>query len=373
RLHIENILPVIEMALEESTKKEDCFGRSTSSQLKNKRPTTYSAAQSADRLALRRHLQPIDSIDYIAVCSGPGLMSSLLVGVETAKTLAWVYRKPLIKINHLEGHLLSVNGKTKKPKNEKTKELQAITYHLKFPAVGLIVSGGHTQIVLMKDYLKYKIIGQTRDDAAGEAFDKAAKILGLGYPGGPAISAEAEKIQSTKHKISAAQSCRQAALRCQNKFKIKNLKFKINLPRPMINTADFDFSFSGLKTAILYKWQALQKELSPKELKQARPVMANEIQNAIVDILVSKTIAAAKQFKAKTVILGGGVSANDFLREYLNISISKYLPDVKFLFPGKEFSGDNAAMIGIAAYYHAKNKDFVDLFEVKVDPNWQLE
>jgi len=295
RLHIEKILPMIQLAIKQAKKK-------------------------------------MTEIDYIAVTAGPGLMSSLMIGTETAKTLALALNKPLIRINHIEGHLLSITEK------------------LKFPAVGLVVSGGHTQIILVKDYLKYKLIGETRDDAAGEAFDKVAKILGLGYPGGPAISVAAAKVESV------------------------NLipGIEIKLPRPMLDKEGFEMSFSGLKTSVLYKWNELVKILSPENLDKARNLMAYEFQKAVVEVLVAKTAAAALKFKAKTIVLGGGVSANKFLRSEMLRVINEKLPDVNVLMPEMKMAGDNAAMIAQGAYFHVLKKDFIEPTKLKPDPGWEL-
>ncbi|MFN3301668.1 MAG: tRNA (adenosine(37)-N6)-threonylcarbamoyltransferase complex transferase subunit TsaD, partial [Patescibacteria group bacterium] len=167
-------------------------------------------------------------IDAIAVTNGPGLITSLLVGVEAAKTLAFLANKPLVPVNHLAGHIYANFIKNCKLKIENL-----------FPAICLVVSGGHTELILMKDFEKFQKIGQTLDDAAGECFDKVAKILGLSYPGGPAIA-----------------NCAR-----QWKSKIQNSKLKIELPRPMINSSDFNFSFSGLKTAVLYKVKDLKSKI----------------------------------------------------------------------------------------------------------------
>ena len=201
--------------------------------------------------------------DAIAITKGPGLVTSLRIGVDTARTLSFFWGVPMIGVNHLEGHIYA-------------SVLQNTA--IEFPALCLVVSGGHTELVLMKKHLDYKIIGETRDDAAGEAFDKVAKILDLGYPGGPEISKLAKE---------------------------GNPK-AIDFPRPMIDSKDFDFSFSGLKTAVLY----YVKNLKPKTYN-LKPDICASFEQAVVDVLVAKTICAAKKYKVKTVILGGGVSANN--------------------------------------------------------------
>lgn len=280
-------------------------------------------------------------IDLIAVTRGPGLVTSLLVGVETARTLAYVWEKPLVAINHIEAHiyanwLMSLRELKTQNSNFKTFE---------FPILCLVVSGGHTELVLMQEHGKYKVIGRTRDDAAGECFDKTAKILGLGYPGGPNIAKMAAKIENQK------------------------LKIKIVLPRPMIDSPNFDFSFAGLKTAVLYGVRDLLKRYSMEEIA---PVIAHEIQEAIVDVLVSKAIRAAKKFGVKTVMLAGGVSANKRLRKQFVAVSKKELPDVKYRMPDSKYCTDNAAMIAVAGFFHALRKDFTPWQKLKVDPNWEL-
>jgi len=269
-----------------------------------------------------------EDIDAIAVTYGPGLITSLGVGVETAKTLAWVHKKPLIAVNHIEAHALSSmidNNKLKK---------------IKFPAICLVVSGGHTQIVLIKKIGDYKIVGQTLDDAAGEAFDKVAKILGLGYPGGPAISKLAEGV---KHKT--------------------DIKFA----RPMMQSQNLDFSFSGIKTSVLYKWRDLKKKD-----KKSKRIFAYEFQQAVVDVLVAKTIRAAKKYGVKTVMIGGGVSANKVLREQMQEAVTEFLPEAEYIKPNVKYSTDNAVMIGLAGAFKYMEKEFIDPFGLRADPNLEL-
>ncbi|MEK7516403.1 MAG: tRNA (adenosine(37)-N6)-threonylcarbamoyltransferase complex transferase subunit TsaD [Patescibacteria group bacterium] len=268
-------------------------------------------------------------IDAIAVTAGPGLMTSLSVGVETAKVLSYLWDIPLVRVNHLEGHIYSnwlrpVGGN---PKSE--------IRNPKFPALVLIVSGGHTELVLMKRHGSYKVIGATRDDAAGEAFDKVAKLLKLGYPGGPAISKLAQKGNPSA----------------------------IPFPRPMIDSADFEFSFAGLKTAVLYLMQ------------KSNPVIADvcaSFEQAVVDVLVAKTIRAAKKYKVKTVLLGGGVAANQKLRATLRTALVMELPAVGYREPALEFTGDNAAMIAAAGYFLAQAGRFTPWKRLRADANWEL-
>ncbi len=276
-------------------------------------------------------------IDAIAVTQGPGLEPALWVGINFSKELSKKWRKPLIGINHLEGHIFSVFLK---------KREEFLISNLKFPALALVVSGGHTELVLMKNWLKYKVIGRTLDDAAGEAFDKVAKMLGLGYPGGPVISKEAAKFLSSKFQVSDS---------------------TIKFPRPMINSKDYNFSFSGLKTSVLYKIRDLG--MISSEIKAE---ICYEFQQAVVDVLIKKTIQAAKEYRAKTIILGGGVAANKELRKQMEGAIGK-LNFVSLLMPEMEFTGDNAAMIALAAYFRwIKQKKPAELQALKASGNLKL-
>lgn len=260
---------------------------------------------------LKKYKKP--DLDLISVTEGPGLEPCLWVGINFAKALSYFWDIPLVPVNHIESHIL-VNYLDNK--------------EIKMPAIALVVSGGHTQIILMKKINDYKILGETRDDAAGECFDKAAKILGLGYPGGPIIAKLAE----------LASGGRTSA----------------KLPRPMINSKDYDFSFSGLKTAILYHHQKQDKKT--QKSKEYIADMCAEIQQAIIDVLLKKTIKAAKDYKAKSIIIGGGVSANHELKTQLLIKIKKEMPDTEFLFPEIDHSTDNGLMTTITGYFHKTKK-----------------
>ncbi len=289
-------------------------------------------------------------VDLIAVTNGPGLEPCLWVGVNFAKELAKKWNVPLVPINHIEAHIL-VNFLGNK--------------NIKFPAVCLVVSGGHTQLILMKKIPacrqaegSYEILGETRDDAAGECFDKCAKILGLGYPGGPAIATLAGKL------------------------KILNLKFKINLPRPMMYTKDYDFSFSGLKTAVLYAWRKIEKSrffVWRQKIANLKIAFAAEIQQAVIDVLLKKTIKAIKDYKAKALILGGGVSANHELRRQLKEAMGKingshcqYEPFL-LMIPPENLSTDNAVMTAVTAYFHRNKKiGGSDLPMLKAEANLRI-
>ena len=266
----------------------------------------------------------LKAIDALAVTVGPGLIGSLLVGVETARTLAYVWQKPIIPINHLQAHIYA---------NFVREALSSKFQIPNFPAIGLVVSGGHTDLILIKTHGKIKWLGGTRDDAAGECFDKCARTLGLGYPGGPEIEAIASK------------------------FKIRNSKFEINLPRPMINQKNFDFSFSGLKTAVI---RQTQDKLS--EAKKA--ALAMEIQKAITDCLVEKTVRAIKKYPVKSILLSGGVAANTLLRETLKTKSQEL--GIQFFVPLRKFCTDNAAMIASCAFFNYKP---IPWQKIKTDPS----
>lgn len=280
-------------------------------------------------VVLRKATKNIDTskIDLIGVTAGPGLEPCLWQGINFAKDLAKKLKKPLIPVNHIEAHILANFA-------------VGLAYRKDlFPAVCLVVSGGHTGLILMKGIGKYQLIGETRDDAAGECFDKAARILGLGYPGGPAIAKEA------------------AAHRGPS---------SVSLPRPMMYQKNYDFSFSGLKTAVLYEVKKL-KTINYK-LKTA---FCAEIQQAIIDVLIHKTIKAAKDFRVKSIILGGGVAANTELREQFKYQLKTKNYQLNFLVPPKNLCTDNAAMIAATAYFHRK-ESINDFQEIKADGNLKI-
>jgi len=256
-------------------------------------------------------------IDLIAVTAGPGLEPCLWTGVNFSQDLAKKLKVPIVPVNHIEAHMLAnlINGNR---------------ISIIFPAVCLVVSGGHTQLILMKNFGKYQILGETRDDAAGECFDKVARILGLDYPGGPVIAATAAK------------------------FSIPNSQFSIKLPRPMINQKNYDFSFSGLKTAVFYNFKSQPPKV--RKSKEYIKAVAFETQQAIIDVLLQKTIRAIKNYNAKTVILGGGVASNAELRKQLREKIKKEVPNTKYLIPDIKYCTDNAVMTAVAGYYSWQRK-----------------
>ncbi|KKU47884.1 MAG: putative tRNA threonylcarbamoyladenosine biosynthesis protein Gcp, partial [Candidatus Woesebacteria bacterium GW2011_GWF2_46_8] len=267
---------------------------------------------------LRKYRDPIETIDYFAVTQGPGLAIALEVGIKKIKQLSLQYNKQLIPVNHLEGHLYSsfVQNSKGNPKQS-----------FMFPYLGIIISGGHTEIVRIKDHVSYETLGETIDDAAGEAIDKAAKMLGLGYPGGPVVERLAREV--------------------------KNREI-YHFPRPMIKNQSLNFSFSGLKTSLYYFLKEMNEN---KKLSQLKDI-ASSYQEAIFDTLITKTEKAMKETGISRLIVGGGVIANMRLRRLFRGLVNTYEGEVLFP-PYSYLTGDNAAMIGVAAYYKAKKNIFV--------------
>jgi N6-L-threonylcarbamoyladenine synthase len=254
----------------------------------------------------------IPDIDAVAVTSGPGLEPALWVGITAAKVLASIWHKPLLPINHMEGHVITALVE------QKQKNLFLLP-EINYPTLALLVSGGHTELVYMKENGVYKKIGQTRDDAVGEAFDKVARMLGLPYPGGPAVS-----------KLAAA-------------FRSSGNTQLFSLPRPMIHSKDYDFSFSGIKTAVLYTIRD-HGTLSQEDTM----ALAAAFEDAVVEVLVKKTMAAAVEHHIQTIAVGGGVAGNTHLREKLQKAVLE-LPGITLHFPEGWLATDNAVMIALAA------------------------
>ena len=287
----------------------------------------------------------IPKIDAIAFTRGPGLAPALWVGVNFARALSVVWKKPLVPINHMEGHMLSSLLK------------KTIITKPNFPILALLISGGHTEIVLAKDLFKYKVVGTTRDDAVGEAFDKTARILGLPYPGGPEISARAESFRKSPCFAKATQG-----------------KGKYKLPRPMIHSDDFDFSFSGIKTATLYMVQKI-----PKVTEEIRNEICYEFEEAVTETLLSKTMRSAEKYNPHMILLGGGVASNSHIQKTFKESFSKKFSEAEVFVPEKELSTDNALMIAFAGYLRfTKDKKSIlragdkKIKKLKADGNWSL-
>ena len=360
RAHMESILPVIEEALllANSNARASMINQTSNSP---PMPRLRRAGKFQNKKFGNLNIEHLlGDITHIAVTNGPGLIGSLLVGFNAAKTIAYVRNLPLIPINHIEGHIYSAfsrefsifnfhfSNKSQIP-NSNTQKINSLQLTAdNFPVLALTVSGGHTSLALMKNHGEYETIGETIDDAAGEAFDKVAKLLGLGYPGGPVVSKFASEFRNKTYNLQLT---------------------TYSFPRPLLNKPNFDFSFSGLKTAVLTKVLKMttnNRQLTTDEKEQ----LCFAFEEAVVDVLATKTLRAAKKFKPRTVILAGGVAANSRLREELSLRLKTY--NLVLLMPPIELCGDNAAMIGLAAYYHIVSGESGDWRKAKVDANLEL-
>ncbi len=265
--------------------------------------------------ALKEAQVGYSDLQAVAVAHGPGLVGALLVGVATAKALAYARRLPLIAVNHLEAHLYA---------NHLNDE------EISYPAINLIVSGGHTELLLVEEPGRATSLGRTRDDAAGEAFDKVARVLELGYPGGPLI----------------------------DKLAREGSPEKIDFPRAWLGEKGrFDFSFSGLKTAVINHLHRARQ----RNQEQNIPDLVASFQEALVDVLVEKTILAARTYQVSSVLMSGGVAANSYLRMQMASRLNKALPEVTLHCPPPALCTDNAAMIAAAAYPRYLQKEFAGL------------
>ena len=275
--------------------------------------------------ALKKAKVNLNKIDLIAVTYGPGLKGSLLIGLSCAKSIAYAKGIPLIGISHLEGHIYANFLQHK---------------NLKPPLMALVISGGHTELILMKKHNEYEILGRTRDDAIGEAYDKVAKFLDLGYPGGPVI----DKLAKSGNPLA------------------------VKFPRPYLR-GSWDFSFSGIKTAVVNYVNKL-----PSINRKIKIDIVTSFQQAVIEVLVNKTIEAAKKYKAKTIILGGGVASNSALRTLFNKRIKE--EKLKLYYPSDVLCTDNAAMIACTAYYKVKTGKKVlkksDFMSLSAEPNLEI-
>lgn len=321
REHAKNLVPVLAASLEEA----NLLGAGSGSLPEETRMRLSVMLEREPELAeaLFAFLAEFDmpDIDAVAVTHGPGLAPALWVGVNLARALAIAWDKPLIGVNHMEGHLLSALTLAESERSFAIRDLS-------LPVLGLLISGGHTELVSMRDWLAYELIGATKDDAVGEAYDKVARMLGLPYPGGPEISRLAE----------AARARGNVALP--------------SLPRPMLKDDTCDFSFSGLKTAVLYLVR--DRVLTDREKEE----VAHAFEDAVSDVLYAKASRALTRTEAKTLVLGGGVSANAHIRRIFTERMAREHPEVSLYLPESRFTTDNAIMIGIAGFYRALRKDF---------------
>lgn len=286
-------------------------------------------------------------IHAIAVTVGPGLEPALWVGINFARALSTVWNVPVVPVNHMEGHIFASMIRREVGEREKgqgIRELDSGTFNLEpltFPLLSLLISGGHTELVLSREWMKYEIIGQTRDDAVGEAFDKVARLMGLKYPGGPEISRLAEEARTNE------------------------LTKSVTLPRPMIDSNTYDFSFSGLKTAVRREVEAHQPLTD-----DFRKALALEFENAVADVLVAKTLNAMEEFGAQTLIVGGGVSANTHIRRELASKLETQSSTL--LIPPPSLATDNALMIALAGYFRAQKNEYAELASLTAQGNLKL-
>ncbi len=337
REHIKTILPMLKKALEEAGLLEEHGEQSKLDADTTERLTRLLEREEglAHELITFAETHELPLIHLIAVTSGPGLEPALWVGVNFAKALAELFGAAVIPTNHMEGHIYaSLFDAVEDDK------LADIT----FPALSLLISGGHTELILMKDWNHFEKVGQTKDDAVGEAFDKVARMMGLAYPGGPEIGARAKQARETKLPA-----------------------FKEKLPRPMLNSGDLHFSFSGLKTAVK---NAIGEKTLTEEEKNA---LARDFEDAVTEVLLKKVQTALTQFGIATLIIGGGVSASARIREVFTSELLVSHPDIEVYFPRPKLSTDNSLMIALAGHAHAKEartKGAIAL--MKADGNWSF-
>lgn len=326
REHEKNLVPLFAQALEEAK-----LSASGTTPLDGLDDTLTREQELLPQLKefLASHAKP--DIDCIAVTHGPGLEPALWVGVNFARALAHAWQLPLVPVNHMEGHIIL------------SAMAEGRFAPFKFPLLSLLVSGGHTELVLSREPMRYELVGQTRDDAVGEAFDKVARLMDLPYPGGPEIAKLADMARE------------------------KQLPSTVQLPRPMMDSKDYDFSFSGIKTAVRRVVEAHQPLSDSLKMEIAR-----EFEDAVTDVLVAKTIRAVEEHGAHAVLIGGGVSANQYLRERMQEGIKEYGLDAKLLIPPRALSTDNALMIALAGYFRAQAGQFADISTLRANGNLRL-
>jgi len=345
REHQKNLIPVFKEALKESFLLE-----TKGKKITEKESEILKKIFKKDEELSKNFLKFLENywfkkIDLIGITIGPGLEPCLWTGINFVKAISFLGKIKIMPVNHIKAHIYANWLENKEILKEKNL----------FPAIALVVSGGHTELILMKDFNKLKILGQTRDDAAGECFDKVARILGLPYPGGPEIEKMAKKFELSN-------------LKEKRLSQDYSVKLNFSLPRPMIYHKNYDFSFSGLKTALFYKIKENPKLKNKKYL----PIICFEVQQAIIDVLISKTIKAAKEFGANSIILGGGVAANEKLKRDFKLKIEKELPKAKFFSPLPIFCTDNGAMVALAAFFDLPFKKTKKYDKIIANPNLKI-
>ncbi len=335
REHAKMLIPMLKNALQEADLLEEEKSELTQKQIETLHELLMREPNMTDEMIAFFQEYSKPDVELIAVTSGPGLEPALWVGVNFAKALAEIWNIHVVPVNHMEGHILASIFDV-----EEDDKLADIS----FPAVSLLISGGHTELILMNSWGQYEKIGQTVDDAVGEAFDKVARMMGIAYPGGPEIE------------------------RLANEARKANLPTFIDLPRPMLYSGDLNFSFSGLKTAVMYAVK--DKGLSDTD-KQA---LARDFSNAALEVLLKKTHSAIKQTGAQTLIIGGGVSASQYFRQEFNRYFLENQPDLTVYFPNPGMSTDNSIMIALSGHARSKNaSNPVAARFIKADGNKSLD
>lgn len=315
REHAATIVPLLEKVFEESGKLETEHSPHLEPETEKQIRTLLEREPGlADQLLTFYKKHGRQTVDLIAVTNGPGLEPALWVGVNFARAIAILWDVVVIGVNHMEGHILA--SVFDADRDDQLSEIE-------FPAISLLISGGHTELIKLSTWGTYEKIGQTRDDAVGEAYDKVARLIGLSYPGGPEVAKRAEIARKA------------------------NLPTYTKLPSPMLHTKDLDFSFSGLKTAVRY---AVQEKTLTEEEAQA---LCRDFEDAVTTVLVRKTSAAIETCGAKTLIVGGGVSANQHIKRTLETILFETHPEVVTYFPRPGLSTDNSIMIALAGHARA--------------------
>ncbi len=360
REHEKNLPIILEQALRNSATSSNPETAKESLQKNGLAPASLALAKSGrpEDLFFKGSLAALH-LDAIAVTQGPGLEPALWTGITFAMQLAKENNLPLLLTNHMEGHLISSLARSLGEGGaRKTRLLE----NIQLPVLALLISGGHTEFDVMDKWFRYEVIGQTQDDAVGEAYDKVARMLGLPYPGGPEISKLADSLRRSEKstekwsgpalptvRLSASGEIRGLFSGDFSERLLNNLSF--SLPRPMLHTKDCNVSFSGLKTAVLYRLRDVggAEKLSPEE----KATFAREFEDAVGDVFAAKTHRALEESGAKSFVIGGGVAANRYLRERLQALITDEFPDVTFYIPELSITGDNAIMIAEAALARA--------------------
>lgn len=341
REHAKNLVPLLQKALEEAGELKGPEGPVSGAPLVPLKSLLEREPELLKALIpfFLKFRKP--AVDAIAVTAGPGLEPALWVGINFARALAQVWRLPLVAVNHMEGHIiLSLMEHTHIPKSVSTSERLS---SFEFPLIALLISGGHTELVLSKKFGEYELVGATRDDAAGEAFDKVARLLDLPYPGGPEIS------------------------RLATEARERNIKGDFTFTRPMLRDDNFDFSFSGLKTAV-------RKLLESREMTdELKLQVAREFEECVADVLAQKTLRAIESFDANSLVVGGGVSANTFIRQQLAKCLEDEGNIAKLLVPPAALATDNAIMIALTGYFHAQRGDFAESDALRAVGNLKID